>query len=535
MRRPHRSLPERMEKAAQAVGRRLPPPVRRQFRRVAAGPVDRRLARFPADVADSFDAWGAQDGLATTILEVLEASGIPAVRLSRSGQEWLAVDLDRQAAAVEALQRAPRTARLIVEPQPSGRPRRLASLRPDGPRDLLVFRHLRSASGDYVCGREISVTLQFWRALPHPGPRPDGGRHTIGTRIPPSRNRVAPYLSAVDWDEACSRPDHRLPAQTRSNLLEFTDPVDVVYTWVDDSDPEWARRRAAFPPGEDGLAADALDAARTRDRRELLYSLRSLAMYAGWVRRIWIVTDHQVPEWLSLDDPRIEVISHQEIFADASVLPVFNSHAIESQLHHIPGLAEHFLYLNDDFFFGRPVRPEAFFHGNGLPKVMLSSIAVDLDHDTDARNGAMLAARRGRERIEHLFGRTVSHRMQHVPHAHLKSVLEEMEHQLASEVARVAASRYRHREDLSIPSDLGHYYAYATGRAVTGSLSYRYVDTDSELAPEHLAALLAERSADCFCLNDVGGGTSIDALSEDVSRFLSAYFPLPSPFERSRP
>ena len=39
------------------------------------------------------------------------------------------------------------------------------------------------------------------------------------------------------------------------------------------------------------------------------------------------------------------MVSHKEIFADPGVLPVFNSHAIESQLHHIDGLADPKAYL----------------------------------------------------------------------------------------------------------------------------------------------------------------------------------------------
>ena len=34
------------------------------------------------------------------------------------------------------------------------------------------------------------------------------------------------------------------------------------------------------------------------------------------------------------------------------------SYAIETALHRIDGLSEHFLYLNDDVFLGRPVPPE---------------------------------------------------------------------------------------------------------------------------------------------------------------------------------
>ena len=101
-------------------------------------------------------------------------------------------------------------------------------------------------------------------------------------------------------------------------------------------------------------------------------------MYASWVRTIYLVTDGQVPHWLDTGHPRIRLVDHRQIFRDQSALPVFNSHAIESQLHHIDGLAEHYLYLNDDMFFGRPVEPELFFHGNGIAKFFVSKTPIDL-------------------------------------------------------------------------------------------------------------------------------------------------------------
>ena len=48
-------------------------------------------------------------------------------------------------------------------------------------------------------------------------------------------------------------------------------------------------------------------------------------------------------------------------------LPVFNSRAIEINLHRIPGLAEQFVYFNDDMFITKPVTKEDFFK-NGLPR-----------------------------------------------------------------------------------------------------------------------------------------------------------------------
>ncbi|XMA37048.1 hypothetical protein O1157_11655 [Streptomyces albogriseolus] len=79
-------------------------------------------------------------------------------------------------------------------------------------------------------------------------------------------------------------------------------------------------------------------------------------MYAGFVRHVYIVTDGQTPEWLDADAPGITVVDHKDIFPEG-VLPVFNSHAIETRLHHIPGLSDHYLYFNDDVFVGRSVTP----------------------------------------------------------------------------------------------------------------------------------------------------------------------------------
>ena len=135
------------------------------------------------------------------------------------------------------------------------------------------------------------------------------------------------------------------------------------------------------------LHALAANESRFASRDELRYSLRSLDMYADWVRHVYLVTDDQVPVWLDTDATRGSPwSSHRELFGDRGRLPTFNSHAIESQLHHIQGLAEQYLYLNDDVFFGRPLSPSLFFHGNGLAIFFLSGAKIGLgDPSTERR------------------------------------------------------------------------------------------------------------------------------------------------------
>ena len=62
---------------------------------------------------------------------------------------------------------------------------------------------------------------------------------------------------------------------------------------------------------------------------------------------------------------KVKIVDHTEIFGDNKpLLPVFNSRSIETKIHRIPGLAEHFIYFNDDMILLRPVSKSDFFENN---------------------------------------------------------------------------------------------------------------------------------------------------------------------------
>ena len=111
---------------------------------------------------------------------------------------------------------------------------------------------------------------------------------------------------------------------------------------------------------------------RFADNNELKYSLRSVDKYVPWIRKIFIVTNGQIPNWLDLHHPRIKLVTHQDIFTNKSHLPTFSSPAIESHIHRIPGLSKKFIYMNDDVLFGAPVWPDDFFTHSRGHKIYLS-------------------------------------------------------------------------------------------------------------------------------------------------------------------
>ncbi|KAK7813700.1 hypothetical protein U0070_001406 [Myodes glareolus] len=115
-----------------------------------------------------------------------------------------------------------------------------------------------------------------------------------------------------------------------------------------------------------------VSASRFEDNEELRYSLRSIERHAPWVRNVFIVTNGQIPSWLNLDNPRVTIVTHQDIFRNLSHLPTFSSPAIESHIHRIEGLSQKFIYLNDDVMFGKDVWPDDFYSHSKGQKVYLT-------------------------------------------------------------------------------------------------------------------------------------------------------------------
>ncbi len=152
--------------------------------------------------------------------------------------------------------------------------------------------------------------------------------------------------------------------------------IDLVYLWVDDTDAKWRAEKDKWLEiirGEKPVYADAAIEARWRDNGEFLYSLRSVEKFAPWVNHIYIITGfNQVPRWLNTQHPKITIIPHEQIIPH-DALPTFNATAIEMCIPNIPNLSEHFLLMNDDIFFNRPLSPSYFYDANGRARVMYSN------------------------------------------------------------------------------------------------------------------------------------------------------------------
>ena len=280
-----------------------------------------------------------------------------------------------------------------------------------------------------------------------------------------------------------------------------------------------------------GVAAtrEASGDARYRSRDELRYSMRSVHLFAPWVRRIHLVTAGQVPSWLDTSDPRISLVDHRDVFP-ADALPTFSSHAIETRLHHVPGLAEHFVYLNDDVFLGRPRRPEHFFSPAGSFAAFVAERPVGLPGSAD--RPYLAAAENNRALLREAFGVHLTHTMVHSPHPQVRSVLAEIEARFPDEVGRTTRAPFRSASDLSLLSSFAQHYGLLTGRAHPGQGHHAYVDLGHQQLEKQLTGLL-RRDRDFFCVADHHDS----ALGEDqvqalLTAVLEQYFPVAAPWEK---
>jgi hypothetical protein len=344
----------------------------------------------------------------------------------------------------------------------------------------------------------------------------------------PAEARV-PVTRCVEGSE---HPTYRDLFPPRIDAVDF--PVDVVYTWVDGADPELRAKREEYRTGNrTSIHARETGVSRYTDHDELKYSLRSLEMYAPFVRNVYIVTDGQTPRWLDTEAAGVRVVDHKEIFADPTALPVFNSHAIGTQLHRIPGLSDHYLYFNDDVFVGRPVTAGHFFHGNGIAKLPFSPFQLGLGEPHPDEPAPNSAGKNVRRLLLGDQGRFTVNKFKHTPHPQVRAVMEELTERFAEDVDRTSRSRFRSVTDIAMGASLHHHYAYLTGRAVPGTYKLRYVDVAQPDAAEALAELAATRRYDFFCLNDVNTPVEQqERVAGTLGAFLESYFPFPSRYER---
>lgn len=254
-------------------------------------------------------------------------------------------------------------------------------------------------------------------------------------------------------------------------------------TWVDGSDPAHVAKRAALREASSHREADL--PTRWKSSREIYWCIASILQNAPFVRRIHVATDDQRPADLELfersglcEAGRIVIVDHREVFEGyEDALPTFNSLSIEAVLHRIPGLSEHFVYFNDDFFLNRPVAPKEFFGPDGIPVLRGTWEAPDRRRPKMIVRRFLRKLRGSRNmrpsyRVAHEVGAQLAGvtgnflLTQHLPRPMRRSTIEAFHREHADALPRQLGYRLRHR-DQYLPASLANHLEFRREGAPT--------------------------------------------------------------------
>jgi hypothetical protein len=319
---------------------------------------------------------------------------------------------------------------------------------------------------------------------------------------------------------------------------KFPEPIDIVYLWVDGSDPEWYsiksfHQRALTP--QSAPTQDAHTINRFSDNEELRYSLRSILKYAPFFNHIYIVTMNQIPKWLK-PHPKITIVDHKEIFLNQHDLPTFNSQALECNLHRIANLSEHFIYFNDDVLLGRPVTPFDFFTLDGKVKVLFESSLSPSGPPNDNETTYRTAWRNTNALLDAFYIKEPRYRLCHAPFALKKSYIEATEEEFPFVFASNSSHKFRCKEDYNVTNGLFQYHWLYHDKVEEGELTNLMVTLRADewiIRTKRALARLKSEHPHTFCLQDNMDEKSVKT-KQLLKELLESWYPDPAPWEKDR-
>lgn len=330
--------------------------------------------------------------------------------------------------------------------------------------------------------------------------------------------------------------------------------IDFVILWVDGTDPKWQAEKRKYQPQQKNENSSAN---RYRDWGLLPYWFRAVEKFAPWVRKVHFVTWGHVPAFLNLDAPKLHIVRHDE-FIPEEYLPTFSSHAIEMNIHRIPGLAEHFVYFNDDMFLLRSLQPEDLFR-EGLPCTYGGEVPIELvgnigtwqhaavndlgivnahfpkrDSAAKYRKKYMDKRYRWKDNLRTLLLEKLhpdyftGFKNLHAPAAYLKSAFQEVWDAEPGKLDATCRDRFR-------SSDNVNQWVVLWWQVASGQFSPAVIDNLVEVITPYsicrLCAAIEQQSHDYICLNDPEETIEFDELAERLVLSFKKILPEKSSFE----
>lgn len=330
-------------------------------------------------------------------------------------------------------------------------------------------------------------------------------------------------------------------------------PIDFVVTWVDGSDPKWAAKKNKYMP-EAGTKKKSMNSVKAyREWGTFKYWFRGVEKFAPWVNKVYLVTDQQIPSFLDLNCAKIQVVDHTD-FLEAENLPVFNVNPIETNLHRIKGLSEHFVFFNDDMYLTSPVEPTDFFSEDGKPKsrtaimpilperygaahFQVNALEIVTDYFSKQeiiKNAQLLSPKQGLKNLlrtwlykndKYFWGFLENH----LPYALCKSTYEELWAKEPAVLQKTAKSKFRSKDDVTVW--LFKYWQFASGNCAVNDAPLGKLFTLDD-AGQDLWNLILSHKYKIMCINDGFDIQDEDQVMTDFIKTMDTLLPQKSQFEK---
>ena len=344
--------------------------------------------------------------------------------------------------------------------------------------------------------------------------------------------------------------------QKKKNLSKNT--IDFVIPWVDGNDLAWRTEKNAYVETSLSVSTEMdVREERYRDWDNLQYWFRGVEKFAPWVRKIHFVTWGHIPTWLNTKNPKLHIVRHED-YIPKQFLPTFNSHTIEWNLHHIEGLAENFVYFNDDMFLVGELKPSDFFR-KGKPVDMLA-LQPDVANADDQvmpyiyLNNAMVLAKYfdkrsnmkkqpgayfhigyplqyfGYNMLETAFPRFTGFYTVHGPSPLKKNTYEKLWKLEPGLLNEVCSHKFRQKSDVN--QYLLREYQKLSGNFVPRNIQkfngYYEISTDNEA----LLRSIVGSKKHIICLNDANCSIDFGKVKGEIKQIFEEIFPEKSSFEK---
>lgn len=328
--------------------------------------------------------------------------------------------------------------------------------------------------------------------------------------------------------------------------------IDFVVLWVDDGDKEWKKKKQKYNPEHNTDSNEG----RYRDWGLFKYWFRGIEKFAPWVNNIFLVTDHQIPEWLNLDNSKLIIVNHED-YIDKKYLPIFNSNALECTINRIPNLSDKFVLFNDDTFLINKTKPKDFFK-NGLPVSTFIETAIVPNNEnpvfvrTLVLNTEIVNSIGDKRKfikahpfryINPKYGisalRTLSSISYksfigfynpHLPEPFLKKSFEKVQTQYPQLFEKTLSHRFRSSQDIT--QYLVRYYQLVTANFYPRSCSYgkNYAITEKDL--DRVVKHVLKQKTKTICINDTGLYENFDKCKNELLNVFEKVLPEKSSFEK---